>query len=180
MKVSIIVAMDNKRGIGKANRIPWHIKEDLVRLKNLTVGHTVILGRTTYESMLGYYQKSGKPTMSMRTHIVVTRDPNYHVDEDKGIAANSIGDAIKLAKEKEAQRQAEGSQEIFVIGGEKIFQQTIGFADKLYLTIVDDPPTGGFDADTFFPDYPEFKKVIAKEERDNGEYKYTFLELEKV
>ena len=177
MKVSIIAAMAKNRVIGKDNKIPWHIKEDLVRLKNLTIGHTVILGRTTYESMLFYYQKSGKPTMSMRTHIVVTRDPNYHVDEDKGVAAHSIEQAIKIAKEKEATRpKASGNQsEVFVIGGEKIFEQAIGFADKLYLTIVD----ASFDADTFFPDYSGFKKIISEESHDNGEYKYKFLEVER-
>lgn len=172
MKISIVVAMDRKRGIGKENRIPWHIKEDLVRLKNLTVGHTVILGRTTYESMLSYYQKSGKPTMSMRTHIVVTRDPNYSVDPKYGFAAHSIEEAFKLAERKE-------KEEVFIIGGEKIFQQTIGFADKLYLTLVEDPPSGGFDADTFFPDYSEFKKVVFEKEGASENYKYKFLELEK-
>lgn len=179
MKISIIAAMDEKRGIGKDNKIPWHIKEDLVRLKNLTIGHTVILGRTTYESMLAYYQKSGKPTMSMRTHIVVTRDPSYHVDENKGLAAHSIEEAVRLAREKEALRQAQGLQEIFVIGGEKIFEQTIGLADKLYLTIVEDPPTGGFGADAFFPDYSEFKKVIFEQKGESEGHKYTFLELER-
>lgn len=175
MKVSIIAVMDEKRGIGKENKIPWRIKEDLVRLKNLTIGHTVILGRTTYESMLAYYQKSGKPTMSMRTHIVVTRDSTYHVDEDKGVAANSIGEAVRLAKEKEAQRLAQGLQEVFIIGGQQIFEQTIGLADKLYLTIVD----GNFDADTFFPDYSDFKKVVFEQAGESGKYRYKFLELER-
>lgn len=168
MKVSIIAVMDKKRGIGKDNKIPWHIKEDLVRLKNLTVGHTVILGRTTYESMLSYYQKSGKPTMSMRTHIVVTHDENYSVDPKYGFAAYSIEEALKIARQKE-------KEEVFIIGGEKIFQQTIGATDKLYLTIVE----GEFDADTFFPDYSGFKKVVFEEAHDNGKYKYKFLELER-
>lgn len=175
MKISIIAAMDEKGGIGKDNKIPWHIKEDLVRLKSLTIGHTVILGRTTYESMLAYYQKSGKPTMFMRTHIVVTRDLNYYVDPKYGFAVHSIEEAVRLAREKEALRQAQGLQEIFIIGGEKIFEQTIGLADKLYLTIVE----GDFDADTFFSDYSEFKnkKVIGEGESEG--HKYTFLELER-
>lgn len=176
MKVSIIAAMDRKRGIGKGNRIPWHIKEDLVRLKNLTVGHTVILGRTTYESMLSYYQKSGKPTMSMRTHIVVTHDKNYSIDPKYGFAAHSIEEALEIAKETAASAQGFGEpKEVFIIGGKKIFQQTIGLADKLYLTIVE----GEFDADTFFPDYSQFKKVVSEEKRESGGFKYTFLELER-
>lgn len=175
MKISIIAAMDEKRGIGKDNKIPWHIKEDLVRLKSLTIGHTVILGRTTYESMLAYYQKSGKPTMSQRIHIVVTRDPSYHVDENKGLVAHSIEEAVRLAREKEALRQAQGLQEIFIIGGARIFEQTIGLADKLYLTIV----KGDFGADTFFPDYSEFKKVVFEQKGESEDHKYTFLELER-
>lgn len=179
MKISIIAAMDEKRGIGKDNKIPWHIKEDLVRLRNLTIGHTVILGRTTYESMLVYYQKSGKPTMSMRTQIVVTRDINYRVDPKYGFVAHSIEEAVRLAREKEALRQAQGLQEIFIIGGARIFEQTIGLADKLYLTIVEDPPTGGFGADVFFPDYSEFKKVVFEQKGESEDHKYTFLELER-
>ena len=167
-KVSIIAAMDEKRGIGKENRIPWHIREDLVRLKNLTIGHTVILGRTTFESMLSYYQKSGKPTMSMRTHVVVTHDKNYSVDPKYGFAGHSIEEALEIAGQKE-------KEEVFIIGGEKIFQQTIGSADKLYLTIVQ----GDYSCDTFFPDYQEFKKVISEQERESEGLKYKFVELEK-
>lgn len=168
MKISIIAAMDQKKGIGKENRIPWHIKEDLVRLKNLTIGHAVILGRTTYESMLSYYQKSGKPTMSMRTHIVVTSDPNYSVDPKYGFASHSIEEAFKLAKQKE-------KEEVFIIGGAKIFEQTLGLANKLYLTIVE----GDFGADTFFPDYSEFKKIVFEKAGSSEKYKYKFIELEK-
>lgn len=173
MKISIIAAMDQKRGIGKDNKIPWRIKEDLVRLKKLTIGHAVILGRTTYELMLFYYQKSGKPTMSMRTHIVVTGDPAYHVEEDKGVAAHSIEEAIEKAKQAASASGSGEPKEIFIIGGQKIFEQTIDLANKLYLTIVN----GDFEADAFFPDYSEFKKVVFEESHDNGEYKYKFLEL---
>jgi len=160
--------MSENRVIGKDNRIPWHIKEDLVRLKNLTIGHVVILGRTTFESMLSYYQKSGKQTMSMRTHIVVTRDRTYTVDADKGFVSHSIDEALAIGKQKE-------KEEIFIIGGEQIFRQTIAVTDRLYLTIV----KGNFEGDAFFPDYSQFTKVIDEEEKDNGEYKYTFLTLEK-
>ena len=173
--------MDEKRGIGKDNRIPWHITEDLVRLKNLTIGHVTILGRSSFESMLGYYEKSGRQTMSQRTHIVITRDPNYAVEEKYGLVANSIEEAIGLAKEKE-------KEEAFIIGGQQIFDQTIGIADRLYLTIVearlDSPPEsparrGDFGADTFFPDYSKFSKVISEEKRESNGYKYKFLTLER-
>lgn len=169
-KISIIVAIDEKRGIGKADRIPWHIRQDLIRLKNLTLGHATILGRTTFESMLGYYQKSGKPTMSMRIHIVVTRDPNYSVEPKYGFAVHSIEEAISLAKEKEP-------EEIFIIGGAQIFQQAIdkGVVDRLYLTKVE----GNFGCDTFFPDYSSFKKVVFEEEGEENGIKYKYINLEK-
>ncbi len=169
-KISIIVAIDGKRGIGKNNSIPWHIRQDLIRLKNLTLGHATILGRTTFESMLGYYQKSGKPTMSQRTHIVITRDPLYSVDKQYGLVAHSIEEAIELAKQKE-------KEEIFIIGGAQIFQKAIGMGvvDRIYLTKV----AGDFDCDTFFPDYSEFKKVISEEEGEENGIKYKFIDLEK-
>ena len=168
-KISLYVAIDEKRGIGRDNKVPWRLREDLVRLKNKTIGHVVIVGRTTYESMLGYYAKSGKPTMSMRTHIVVTRDPSYAVDADKGFAVTSIDEAIAKAKEIE-------KEEIFILGGAKIFEQTMHIADRIYLTIVHHD----FDADTFFPEYEsEFSKVVEKEERSDWDYPYTFITLEK-
>lgn len=181
MKISIIASMDEKRGIGKDNRIPWHITKDLVRLKNLTIGHVTILGRNSFESMLSYYEKSGRQTMSQRTHIVVTRDPSYVVEEKYGLAVNSIEEAIKLAKEKE-------KEEAFIIGGQQIFDQTIRIVDRLYLTIVDarlDSPLesparrGDFNCDTFFPDYLNFTKIISEEEHESNGYKFKFLTLEK-
>ncbi len=163
MKISIIAAMDKKRGIGKDNKIPWHIPEDFKRFKALTSGHPIIMGRKTWDSL------PLKPLLN-RTNIVVTRDLSFSFARP-GLAklAGSLEEAIEIAK------KAEGNEEVFIIGGGQIYQQAIKIADKLYLTIVD----GKFDADTFFPDYSDFKKVISEEEHDNGEYKYTFLELER-
>ena len=75
MKISIIAAMDEKRGIGKDNKIPWHLKDDLVKLKRLTKDHIVILGRKSYESMVFYYNRTGRP-MPGKLYIIVTRDKN--------------------------------------------------------------------------------------------------------
>lgn len=166
--VSIIVAMDENRGIGLHNKIPWHIKEDLIRLKNLTVGHVTILGRTTFESMLGYYQKSGKPTMTLRTHIVITRNRGYSVEKKYGMVVHSVEEALKTAKQIE-------KKEIFIIGGAKIFEQTINNADKLYITLV----KGKYDADAFFPDYSAFTKVITSREGNSNGLSYNFIDLEK-
>lgn len=201
MKISIIVAMDEKRGIGKENRIPWHIKEDLIKLKDLTRDHVVILGRKTYDSMVWYYNKSGKP-MPGKLYIVVTHDKNYKPIRQNSTVVHSVEEALEIAKEKhfrgaysvtseertkelacstgvEAEwtppRWSSGEEnEIFVIGGGQIYQQALPFADKLYLTIVD----GDYNCDTFFPDYSAFKRVTHEEFRESEGYKYKFLEVE--
>ena len=160
--ISIIAAMDEKRGIGKNNRIPWHIKEDLVKLRNLTKDHLVILGRKTYESMDGYYNNSGRP-MPGELYIVITRDKNYKPTRENATTVNSLEEALEKAKD-------EG--ESFIIGGAQIFEQAMPFVDRLYLTIVE----GNFDCDTFFPEYSKFK-IISEEEGEPGEYRYKFVTL---
>lgn len=164
MKISIIAAMDESRGIGKDNKIPWHIKEDLVHLKNLTLDHAVILGRTSYDSMVGYYSKSGRE-MPGKIYIVLTRDNSYR-PEGKAVVASSIEKAIEIAKEQD-------SEESFVIGGAKIFEQFLPLADRLYLTIVE----GKYDADTFFPDYSKFKTVLSERKSKDDNYVYNFVDL---
>jgi len=166
MKVSIIAAMDEKRGIGKDNKIPWHIREDLIKLKRLTKDHVVILGRKTYDSMVFYYNRSGKP-MPGKLYIVVTHDTGYKPARDNAITVRSVEEGIEKAKQDQ--------NEIFIIGGQSIFEQTIGIADKLYLTIVE----GDYSCDTFFPDYSAFKKVVFEEAKEGEGHKYKFLELER-
>lgn len=154
--ISIIAAIGTNRELGKNNKLLWHIPEDFARFKKLTLDHPVIMGRTTYESI-------GKP-LSGRLNIIVTRNKDYKVEGCTVV--NSLEEAIEKAKEKD-------SVEIFIIGGGQIYEQGIKFADKLYLTIV----KGTFTADTFFPDYSKFNKVIFQQEGQNKQYQYTFLEL---
>ena len=168
-KISIIAAMDEKRGIGKDNKIPWHLKDDLIKLKRLTKDHIVILGRKTYDSMVFYYNRSGKQ-MPGKLYIVVTRDKDYKPSRENAQVANSLDEAVSFAKSDLAKLD-----EVFVIGGQSIFEQTIGIADKLYLTIVE----GDYSCDTFFSDYSVFKKVVSEEAKEGVGYKYKFLELEK-
>ena len=169
--------MDEKRGIGKDNKIPWHISEDFKRFKKITSGHPIIMGRKTWDSL------PFKP-LPNRTNIIVTHDLNFSphqihhklrncsICESLGYAVvNSLEQAIDVAKKKER----DNNGEIFIIGGGQIFQQALPFADRLYLTIVE----GEFDADTFFPDYSSFKKVVFEESHASGGYKYKFLELER-
>lgn len=159
--------MDNKRGIGKENKIPWHIKEDLVHLKTLTKDQVVILGRKTYESMAWYYDRSGRP-MPGRKYLVVTHDKSYKPTRENIIVVSSLEEALNLS---------ENEKEVFINGGGQVFKEVIekGLADRLYLTVVE----GDFGADAFFPAISNFK-TISEEEADNGEYKFKFLILEKT
>ncbi len=156
MKISMIAAMDSKRGIGKNGQLPWSIPEDLQRVRALTKGHTIIMGRKTFESI-------GHP-LPNRKNIIVTRNLSYNSMGCQ--VATSLHGAIELAK-------AQGETESFIFGGGDIFSQAIAFADELYLTIVE----GDFGADTFFPDYSEFTRKIFEEEHKSGGYKFKYLTL---
>lgn len=164
VSISLIAALSENRVIGNYGRIPWHIRADLIRFRNKTVNHTVIMGRKTFDTLLDYYQKSGK-LMPQRTHIIITRDDGYQVNHSNCFVVHSIEEAVQLGKEKE-------KQEIFIAGGAEIYSQTIDLADKLYLTIV----KGSFKGDAFFPEYKKFK-VVKKEPRDSDGHKYTFIDL---
>ena len=189
--VSIIAAMDEKRGIGKNGKIPWHIPADLKRFKKLTMGHPIIMGRKTFESI-------GRP-LSERTNIIITQNSNFSIRQaqDKKIQnLASQGETLRsyvvnsLEKGIEVAKKSSGSDEIFIIGGGQIFKEAMekGLVDRLYLTIVevrlDSSPEsparrGDFDADTFFPKYSEFTKVLSEEKREEGNYKFKFLLIEK-
>jgi dihydrofolate reductase len=158
--ISIIVAMDSKNGIGKNNNLLFKIPEDFARMKTLTVGHPLIMGRKTFESI-------GK-VLPGRLNIVITHDP-FRVQEGL-FFASSLEEALKIASEDE-------KNEIFIFGGGQIFKEALekNMVDRLYLTIVE----GDFGADTFFPGYSEFTKVISEENRQSGDYKFKFLTLEK-
>ncbi|OGH25113.1 MAG: hypothetical protein A3B47_03390 [Candidatus Levybacteria bacterium RIFCSPLOWO2_01_FULL_39_24] len=170
MKVSAIAAIGKNRELGKDNKLLWHIKEDLQRFRNITKGHPVIMGRKTWESL------PTKP-LPKRYNIVITRDAKFKAEG--AVVCNSIEESIKKAA-----ASAEGfgePKEIFIIGGGQIYDQAIkkGLVDKLYLTIIDPPAGGDSEADTFFPDYSEFKAVISEKAGESEGYKYKFLDLEK-
>ncbi len=160
-RVSIIVAMDRGRVIGKNNRLPWHISEDLKRFKTLTMGHPIIMGRKTFESI-------GR-VLPGRTHIVLTRQAPYSAPA--GVkTANSLEVAIALAKDEE---------EVFVIGGREIYEQALRIAQRLYVTQVE----GSFDGDTFFPPIDASAwREIAREHRSlsgEGYEGYAFVTYER-
>src|SRR3989344_4691604 len=163
-KICIVVAISRDRhAIGNRGKLLWHIPEDMKRFKHLTMGHPVIMGRKTVESILGY--SGGKP-LPGRTNIIITRNPSYAHEEI--IVVSSLEEALEKARQLD-------SEEIHIGGGSEIYAQVLPLVDKLYLTLVDDEP----EADTFFPDYSEFTKVVETEPRDHNGLAYTWLTLER-
>lgn len=165
--INIIAALDEKRGIGKNGKLPWHLSEDLKRFKQITSDHTVIMGRKTFESI-------GR-VLPNRTNIIITRDKDFNPHKSYSsencdvLTANSLEEAIEKAQAKK------GSNEIFIIGGGQVYEQAIAKADKLYLTKVE----GDFNCDTFFPDYSQFSKETFIGAGEENGIRYKFLELEK-
>lgn len=167
--ISIIAAIDSRRGLGKNNNLLFKIPEDFERMKKLTMGHPIIMGRRTFESI-------GR-VLPGRTNIVITRDKLFNPrkfcssENCDALATSSLEEAIEVAK------KSPGSEEIIIFGGGQVFSEAIekGLVDRLYLTVVE----GDYGADTFFPDYSEFDKVISEEDKQDGEYKYKFLDLGK-
>ncbi len=161
-RISIVVAVGENREIGKDNKLPWNIPEDRKRFQDITMGHPVIMGRKTFESILGYIKKP----LPGRTNIVVTRDLHYQVEGV--ITVHSLEEAIEAAKKYD-------KNEIFIGGGGELYKQALPIVDRLYLTIV----RGTFEADAFFPDYSDFKKNIHEELGMTENYIYTYKILEK-
>ena len=130
--ISMIVAMDKKRGIGKNNGLLAHIKPDLEYFKRVTEGHTIIMGYNTYLSL------PIRP-LPNRKNIVITRKD---IKIDGTIILHSIDDTLKWIEKS-------NEKEIFICGGGRIYQQFMPYADKLYITHI----FHSFDADKFFPQF---------------------------
>ena len=131
MIVSLVAAASDNNVIGKNNTLPWRLPADMKFFKNLTMGHTVIMGRKTFESM-------GKP-LPGRKNVVITRNKEFKAEGCSIVS--SIEDALN---------RCASENEVFIIGGAEIYRQSIKMADKIYLTRVH----GYFDGDAFFPDIP--------------------------
>ncbi len=160
MRVSLIVAVARNGVIGNKNRLPWKLPADLKRFKTLTMGHPVIMGRKTYESI-------GK-ALPGRTNIVVTRQAGYRAEGC--LVADSLEHGLALARSDE---------EVFVIGGAEIFQQAIPRADRIYLTQINQE----FEGDTRLPALDRaIWHEAAREDHPSGPgtpLAYSFLTLER-
>jgi dihydrofolate reductase len=160
MLVSLIVAMDEEGGIGYRGGLPWRLSADLRRFKQLTMGHHILMGRKTYESI-------GRPLPGRRT-IIITR--NRYFTALGCQTAISLEEALDLAEKS-------GEQEAFIIGGGEIFSEAINKADKIYLTRVH-TVTG---ADTYFPSFRiedwNVEDHIFHEADEKNQYPSTYMRL---
>jgi dihydrofolate reductase len=123
--------MASNRVIGAGNKLPWHLSSDLKRFKVLTMGHHIIMGRKTFESI-------GR-LLPGRTSVVISRNPDFRFDG--AVIASSLAAALA---------QAAGDSEVFVIGGERIFREALKIADRVLLTEIH----RDFDGDVYFPELP--------------------------
>ncbi|WP_078432872.1 dihydrofolate reductase [Metabacillus halosaccharovorans] len=160
--ISLIVAMDKHRLIGRDNQLPWHLPQDLAYFKKVTMNHKIIMGRKTFESI-------GRP-LPGRENIIVTRDSTY--SQEGCTILHSIDEILELSSRSD--------EELFVIGGAEIFKEILPVSDRLYITEIDDV----FEGDTYFPDRKEteWKKIsVEKGTRDKkNPYDFEFVVYEKI
>ena len=157
--VSAIASIGRNRELGKDGALLWRISDDLKRVRALTTGHPIIMGRKTYESI-------GHP-LPNRTNIVVTSNPDFNAPGC--VCATSLTEALTIAREEDA-------EEIFIFGGATLYTEALPYVHRLYLTVIDaeDP-----EADTFFPEYNEFTRIIQSEHRAQDELAYEWVTLER-
>ncbi len=162
--VAAVVAIGKNRELGKDGKLVWRIPADVQRFRDLTMGHALILGRKTFDSILSY---RGSP-LPNRTNIVITRDPDWKYEGV--IVTRSLEEALEKAREIE-------KEEIHIGGGAEIYKLAMPYIDKLYLTLID----GEREADTFFPPYEkEFTKKVFEEQHEWEGIKYTYVDLERA
>jgi dihydrofolate reductase len=168
LMLSLIAAMSENRVIGRGGGLPWRLPVDLKHFQETTRGHTVIMGRKTFESL-------DRP-LPHRTNIVITRNPDYAVDGVKVV--RSLDEAI-CAAESEVDDDTD-DREIFILGGEEIFRQSLCRADRMYLTIVH----AELEGDTFFPafDADDWRVVIESHHPADAKNQYacSFQTLERA
>ena len=159
-RVAIIAALARNRVIGRGNRLPWHLPDDLRHFKRLTLGHPIVMGRRTWESLPGL--------LPDRTHVVVTRDPGYRAAG--AVVVHSLDAALAAA----------GGDEAFVVGGAELYALALPRAARLYLTLVDAEVEG----DAFFPPIdPAQWREVAREPHAADErhgYPFAFVTMERA
>lgn len=161
--IKILVACDENRVIGKDNQLIWHLPADLKRFKSLTIGHVILMGRKTYESI-------GKP-LPNRTTIVITRQVDFQAEGT--ITAHSVEEAILKAKSLTR-------EDIFIVGGAEIYSLSLALADQLLVTQLHDI----FEGDAFFPEISADTWEIVDRERgltdEKNPFQYSYITYQKI
>ena len=159
--LSIIVAVAENNIIGGDNKLLWHISEDLKRFRTLTTGHTIIMGRKTFESL--------PKVLPNRHHVILTNDKNYFVDSEDVTIVHTLDEILD--------KYLNSEEEAFIIGGGQIYNLLMPYCNKIYLTKVNKP----FEGDTYFPNinFNDFEAIYSSEEKINTEdnLSYQFIDL---
>ena len=160
MKISLIAAMAKNRVIGRQGDIPWKIPGEQQIFKKITLGHAVIMGRKTYESL--------KDPLPERTNIIVTRQPDYVAEGC--IVVHDLSQALNSCPP--------GEDEAFIIGGGQLYQAAFAMTDRIYLTVI----PRDIDGDTYFPKIPstEFQVIESKTITAAGIEPYNFFIYERI
>ncbi|MBU5466638.1 dihydrofolate reductase [Virgibacillus sp. MSJ-26] len=161
--ISLLVAMDQNRVIGLNNDMPWHLPKDLKFFKQKTVGHTIVMGRKTFNSI-------GR-VLPNRKHVILTRNKNVTFPEGVEVIYDISG--IKDLDNNHP------NDELFVIGGGKVFEQVLPIADRMYVTLIDET----FEGDVYFPNFSEeewtLTSKVAGEKDEKNPYDYFFLQYDR-
>jgi dihydrofolate reductase len=167
MRIAMIWAMASNGVIGRQNKLPWHLPNDLKYFKRLTSGKTVIMGRKTYESI-------GRP-LPNRINIVITRANDFHAEGIKVV--NSLPAALELAA---AETLISGAEEVIVIGGAEIYKLCLPLAERLYVTLVH----ADVDGDARFPEWDRqaYQEIGREDFSADGPnpYDYSFVVFDKI
>lgn len=159
-KITIVVAISENHAIGKDNKLLWYLPNDLKHFKDITTGHTVIMGRKTYDSV-------GKP-LPKRRNIIITRQ-NIKINGCEVVG--SIAAALELCKQEE---------EVFIVGGAEIYKLAMHLTDRIYLTVVHKE----YEADTFFPEInlKEWKEAYREDHQpdERNLIPYSFVTYERL
>lgn len=162
MDISIIVAITENNIIGRDNGMPWHLPADLKYFRERTTGHHIVMGRKTFESI------GGGRSLPNRVSIIITKQKDYKAEGC--LIAHSLEEAIEIAKNED---------ELFIIGGKQIYEQSLSLANKMYITRIHT----SIDGDTSFPQYDENQwEMTSYTDRNADEknaYPLSFLVFEK-
>lgn len=165
MKLSLVVAVSENNVIGRDGDLPWHLSADLRRFKRVTMGHVMLMGRKTWESI-------GRP-LPGRTSIVISRQADYETGFEEVLVASNLDDALALAR-----RVGGSTSEAFVIGGARIYEMTFPCADRLLLTRV----YAEVEGDVQFPavDWDQWRLIeeetYAADEKNDFDHTYQVFE----